>query len=106
MAVTGFAASRITRVSLSAAADTWSAVFTAKIGHVFVKRGGTFPRTFPGVMTLQRSHDNGATWDDVDGIPPGAGPRHVQNVVTGAWYRCGIAAGAYTSGTLEIEMAQ
>ena len=102
MGATGQAASRRTTAAL-AAGPAWSGNFNAKIGKVYVAAFGTWA----GWLTLQRSHDNGSNWSFVARIPAGAAPRHVENVVTGAWYRLGFAAADdYTSGTANVEMAQ
>ena len=96
-------ASRLVTANVTGA-DSWSPPVVARIGAVYVRAGGTYL----GLVTVQRSHDDGATWDTVPNIliPPGAASRHFENAVHGAWYRAGFAAGATTTGTAELELAQ
>ena len=95
------AASRLVTADVTGA-DLWSPPVVARIGAVYVRVGGTYT----GLVKVQRSHDDGANWETVTVIPPGAASRHVENAVHGAWYRAGFAAGATTTGTANVELAQ
>ena len=97
------AATRLIRAALGSGPE-WSDPLVARGDRpVYVNVSGAFV----GKVTLQRSHDDGATWADVRVYLPGWAPGHVDNAVEGAWYRLGFASAAdYTSGTAETEMAQ
>jgi len=61
--------------------------------------------TWAGTVTIQRSFDSGATWQDVETYTanievPGSEPE--LNVV----YRAGFKAGEYTSGTAVVRLSQ
>ena len=101
MAITPRTASRLSRATLSAA-STWSSPLTARPGGVYVEVTGTFER----YVTIQRSHDDGASWKFVGIYPAGGAPRHIENVVDRAWYRAGFTAAGYASGTATVELAQ
>ena len=95
-------ADRLVKTTVSGA-DTWSNPIVARAGLLYVEAGGTYE----GLVTIQRSHDNGATWKNVrSDRPPGAGPIHVENAAEHAWYRAGFTATGYRSGSADIEMAQ
>ncbi len=83
------------------AADTWSGPLVARIGSVYVRAGGAFL----DYVTVQRSHDDGATWEAVTHLPPGAAPRNIHNAVQGAWFRAGFGT-YYASGDADIGLAQ
>ena len=96
------AARRVTK-TLSAA-DTWTSPLPTQPGGVYLDVTGTFA----GWIAVQRSHDNGATWKHVCFVLSGAAPRHIENVVQGAWYRGGFASTGpgYVSGSATVELAQ
>ena len=63
--------------------------------------------TFTGLVTVQRSHDNGLTWHSAGTVlPAGAGPAFVRNAVNGAWYRAGFTATGFGGGSVNVELAQ
>ena len=60
--------------------------------------------TFVATVTVQRSHDNGVTWRDVDDFTTeteenGFEPEYVK-------YRAGVKTGNYTSGTVTVRIGQ
>lgn len=65
----------------------------------------TLSGTFVATVTLQRSFDDGATWQDVQGyVAPGS-----TTVADGldsqiVWYRIGIKVGDYTSGSVTASL--
>lgn len=99
-------ASRLTRATLDGIGDEdtrWTGPLVARIGNVYVRVTGTFGY----FVTLQRSHDDGQTWTTVRPVYPGGAPMHVENAVSGAWYRLGFTeADDYESGEAEAELAQ
>ena len=61
--------------------------------------------TYTGLVTVQRSHDDGVTWVGTgEFLPSGGAPRFVENYVDRAWFRAVTMAGF--TGTVDIELAQ
>lgn len=60
--------------------------------------------TFVATITVQRSFDEKATWNDVDTF---TGPTEDYGVEPEVcWYRVGIKTGEYTSGSVTVRMGQ
>jgi len=61
--------------------------------------------TFTGTVTLQRSTDDGVTWQDVEQYTSPT-EEHVVNPEQSLKYRIGIKAGDYTSGKADCILSQ
>ena len=60
--------------------------------------------TFVATITVQRSFDEKATWNDVDTFTSPTEDYGVEPEV--CWYRVGIKTGEYTSGSVTVRMGQ
>lgn len=69
---------------------------------------GSFPMrirgTWVGTITLQRSDDDGVTYDDVETWSSNAVRIVTEPYAGGAHYRIGFKTGDYTSGTAEVRL--
>ena len=61
--------------------------------------------TWAGTITLQATHDGGATWIDVQAYTANAVDARYEPEV-GIAYRLGFKAGEYTSGTAAVRISQ
>ena len=68
-------------------------------GHGAVSVSGTFVAT----VRLQRSFDGGATWGTV-GTAVGPAEGSIYDPAADAVYRCGVATGEFTSGSITIRL--
>jgi hypothetical protein len=81
------------------AQNTWSDAVTL-VGDFTLSISGTFAAT----VTVQRSHDNGVSWRDVDTFNSateenGYEPEYVK-------YRVGVATGDFTSGSVVVRLGK
>lgn len=94
-----YAGSKVATLSATAE-DTFSDEVALK-GLFNISLSGTWAAT----VYLQRSFDNGSTWNDVDSFT-----ENVENIATepesGVLYRIGVKAGGYTSGTVVGRISQ
>ena len=60
--------------------------------------------TFVATVTVQRSFDNQATWQDVDTFTKSTEDFGMEPEV--CWYRAGVKTGDFTSGTINVRLGQ
>lgn len=60
--------------------------------------------TFVGTLTVQRSFDNQATWQDVDTFTSVIEDFGMEPEV--CWYRAGVKTGEFTSGSITVRLGQ
>jgi hypothetical protein len=60
--------------------------------------------TFVGTVTVQRSFDEMATWKDVDIFTKPTEDWGMEPEV--CWYRAGVKAGEFTSGSIVVRLGQ
>jgi hypothetical protein len=70
-------------------------------GGIDLSIGGTFTAT----VTLQRSFDDGATWNDVEAFTDPT-QKTVEYPNRGVKLRLGVKSGEYTSGAIELRLSQ
>jgi len=70
-------------------------------GHFNISISGTWDAQ----VTVQRSFDKGSTWYDVRQWVANA-QEYGLEVERGVYYRAGIKAGEYTSGTVAVRLSQ
>lgn len=61
--------------------------------------------TWAGTVTLQRSHDAGATWKDVTTFTANE-ENALEDHEAGVMYRIGIKDGEYTSGPVTVRLSK
>uniref|UniRef100_A0A6M3J228 Uncharacterized protein n=1 Tax=viral metagenome TaxID=1070528 RepID=A0A6M3J228_9ZZZZ len=83
-----------------AAENTFSDKMKLHGKFVFRLRG-----TWSATVVLQRSEDEGTTWDDVDSYAANT-VLVGEEIERGIYYRFGVKTGGYTSGTVAGRLSQ
>ena len=85
------------------AADTWTDWITPQptTGYLNISISGTFVAT----VTLQRRFNEDGTAHEVD-TWTAVDQNNLQDYEHGVEYRIGVAAGDYTSGTVDLRLSQ
>ena len=79
------------------AGDTFTDDMDCKSGSLALSISGTWS----GTVTVQRSFDGGATWIDVENFESNI-ETTIEDPVEDVFYRAGIKADGYTSGTANV----
>ena len=87
------------------AENTWTDIVVPKdnfySGHLNISVTGV---TWEAIVTLQRSFDSGATWNDVTTYESNA-EKSLMDEEFGVQYKIGVKTGEYTSGTVLVRLS-
>lgn len=90
--------------AISEASLSTSATFSGAT-KVFGDFNLSITGTWAGTITVQRSFDSGATWEDVESYTSNVQRKGCEAEPDVRW-RSGFKAGEYTSGTVHVRLSQ